>query len=64
MGRLIEIEGELVAPYDTDKAYHFYDGRTKAWLPKSQVEWYPSENNEFVGTMVIPEWLAEEKGLE
>lgn len=64
--RLIEIEGELVKPYDTEKAYHFYDGRNKAWLPKKLVEWHPSPRtgHPYLGTMVLPQWLAEERGIE
>lgn len=65
--RIIEIEGELVKPYDTEKAYHFYDGKTKAWLPKKLVEWHPAPRRpgyEHIGTMVLPAWLAEERGIE
>lgn len=64
--RLIEIEGELTKPYDTEKAYHFFDGKTKAWLPKKLVEWHPSPRNghPHLGTMVLPRWLAEERGIE
>lgn len=59
---IVEIEGELVKPFDTEKAYHFYDGKTTAWLPKSLVDWHPKKRN--FGTMVMPSWLAEERGLE
>lgn len=55
---LIDIAGELIAPRETEKAYHFYDGTTKVWLPKSQCEWDGEEK-----TMTMPEWLALEKGL-
>lgn len=61
---LVDVEGELVKPFDTAKAWRFYDGRTTAWLPKSQVEWHPKETHSKVGTMVIPRWLAEQEGLE
>lgn len=63
---LVDIEGELVPPYDTEKAYHFDFGGTKpAWLPKSQVEWHPTprEGYRYLGTMVVPRWLAEDKGM-
>jgi hypothetical protein len=59
---LVDVEGELVKPFETEKAWHFYDGRTTSWLPKSQVEWHPEKGN--AGTMVIPRWLAEQEGLE
>ncbi len=55
---LVDIAGELVPPYETEKAYHFYDGATKVWLPKSQCEWDKEEK-----IMVMPEWLALDKGL-
>lgn len=58
-----EIEGELTQPYESDKAYFFYDGKTKAWVPKSQVDWYPDRPDSFHGTMVMPKWLVKEKGF-
>lgn len=64
--RLIEIEGELVKPFETEFALSFYDGKTKAWLPKKLVTWHPEPRKDrpHLGTMVLPRWLAEEKGLE
>lgn len=64
----VEIEGELVKPYDTEKAYHFDFGDangTTAWLPKSLVDWHPTprEGHRYLGTMVLPRWLAEERGM-
>lgn len=61
--QLVDIAGELVPPYETEKAYRFYDGRVAVWLPKSQVEWDASDTNKYSGTMTMPEWLAEEKEL-
>lgn len=63
---IIEIEGELVKPFETEFAFHFYDGSTKAWLPKSQVDWHPSPREGYpnLGTMILPQWLANEKGIE
>ena len=55
---LCDIAGELVAPFETEKAWRFYDGNKLCWLPKSQCEWDPDSN-----VMVVPEWLAKEKGL-
>jgi hypothetical protein len=56
--KLVDIEGELVPPRETEKAYRFYDGRTTVWLPKSQCQW-----DEEAGTMTMDESLATEKGL-
>ncbi len=53
---LVDISGELQA--ETEKAYLLFDGTTKIWLPKSQVEW-----NDETKTMTMPEWMALEKGL-
>lgn len=63
--KFVEIVGELVVPYDTEKAWHFYDGSRNVWLAKSQVEWHPDSQKagEYNGTMVIPRWLAIDKGL-
>lgn len=58
MSDLVDITGELVAPFETEKAYRFYDGKTTCWLPKSQCEWDAE-----AGEMTMPEWLAEEKRL-
>jgi hypothetical protein len=55
---IINIAGQLVKPFQTEKAYHFYDGKTTCWLPKSQCQWDKDDK-----TMAMPEWLAMEKGL-
>jgi hypothetical protein len=55
---LVDIAGELVEPYETDKAYRFFDGSRTVWLPKSQCEWDADDK-----TMAMPEWLAKEKEL-
>ena len=55
---LVDIEGELIPPFKTEKAYHFYNGRVKVWLPKSLVEWDASSS-----TMTMPRGIADEKGL-
>ena len=55
---LVDIAGELVPPFETDKAYKFFDGAKVVWLPKSQVEWDETDR-----TMAMPEWLAKDKGL-
>lgn len=51
---LIEIAGEIIG--ETEKAYKFSDGKSEAWVPKSQVEWDPDAKE-----MTMPEWLAKEK---
>ena len=44
---------------ETPKAFCFIIGGEKVWLPKSQVEDIIETQQE----VVIPEWLAMEKGL-
>lgn len=53
---IVDIAGEIRA--ETERAWRFYDGKTYAWLPKSQCEWDKDS-----GTMAMPERLALEKGL-
>lgn len=60
---LVDIAGQLIRPFETEKAWFFFDGNTEVWLPKSQVEWDPSDRDPNVGTMTMPEWLALDKGL-
>lgn len=55
MSELVDIAGEIQG--ETEKAIRFFDGDRTVWLPKSQVE----INDD--GTVTMPEWLAEEKGL-
>lgn len=57
--RLVDIACEVIA--ETDKAFRIDDGDTRCWVPKSQVEWHEEKNG--FGTMVMPENLAQEKGL-
>lgn len=56
--KLTDISGELVPPFETEKAYRFYDGSTTEWIPKSQCEW-----DEETSTMTMPTWLAKERGF-
>ena len=51
----IEISGEK--HHETDVAILWFDGSKKVWIPKSQIE---DEGKDFI---LIPEWLALEKGL-
>jgi hypothetical protein len=54
--KLTDIDGEVYT--ETEKAYLFYDGAKKEWLPKSQCQW-----DETLQRMTMPEWLATDKGL-
>jgi hypothetical protein len=51
--KLIDIACEVRG--ETAAAYRLYDGKTTAWVPKSQVE----KNDD--GTVTMPEWLAKER---
>jgi hypothetical protein len=55
---LVDISGELVEPFETERAYRFFDGTRTVWLPKSQCEWDPDAK-----VMTMMEWLATEKEL-
>lgn len=53
-GAAIEVAGEVRR--ETDAAFLFFDGTREVWVPKSQV----TEGN---GGLIMPEWLAKDKGL-
>lgn len=60
--RHIEIACEVLR--ETDKAFHVSDGVREAWLPKSQVEHHKeTDPRKRSCVMVMPEWLAKDKGL-
>ena len=49
----------------TDRAVLIHDGAREAWIPRSQIEDPDSDDME-IGqhiTLMIPEWLAKDKGL-
>lgn len=49
----------------TDRAVLIHDGTREAWIPRSQIE-DPDPAELEIGstvTLLIPEWLANEKGL-
>ena len=48
---------------ETEKAYKVFDGDTEAWIPKSLIVLVSPTANVNVINIVIPEWLAEKKGL-
>jgi hypothetical protein len=53
---LCDVDG-LFLLHETGKAYLVDNGKTKAWLPKSMVEFDGRD------TFTMPDWLAVEKGL-
>ena len=57
---IIEIAGRTLR--DTAAAIRFDHGAAIAvWLPKSQLEDWPDVGED--GELLIPEWLASEKGM-
>jgi hypothetical protein len=52
---LVDVPCDIQA--QTEKAIQVSDGKTVAWLPRSQIE----INGD--GTVTMPEWLALERGL-
>ena len=58
----IEIACEVLR--ETGAAFHICDGVTTCWVPKSQVEHHPeTDPRKRSCVMVMPEWLARDKGL-
>lgn len=58
------VEISCIMKAETAKAYQITDDeKLLHWVPKSQVEWHPPEPGKRVGVMVMPEWLAKEKGF-
>lgn len=59
---LVDIACEVLR--ETGAAFHICDGVNTVWLPKSQVEHHPNDDpRKRASIMVMPEWLAKEKGL-
>jgi hypothetical protein len=58
---LVEVEGHIEA--ETDAAFLFDDGTTAHWLPKSKADFTPIRPGSDEGVMVIPRWLALDRGL-
>lgn len=56
----IEIAVEIRA--ESERAYLVFDGKTQAWVPKSQITDYCEEQG-VITSIFISEWLATEKGL-
>ena len=59
MEETVEVDMELI--YETEDAYLFSGGDEKYWIPKSLVHEKPEMGD--MGTVVIPEWLAIERGM-
>ena len=57
----VEIEGEVKR--ETDAAVLFYNGKTEAWVPKSQITDQSEDDDGNIESIFLPEWLALEKGL-
>ena len=58
MTKLIDIACEVKG--ETANAYRLFDGKTTAWLPKSQIEVHQEGKNVVA---VMPIWLAKERGF-
>jgi hypothetical protein len=56
---IIEIDGTTIR--ETEAAILFNDGELEEWLPKSQLEDWPDVGG--TGAVVMPEWLAKDKGF-
>jgi len=62
MSRYDPVEFCGTIKFKTEAAYLVYDGANDVWIPKSQV----LDSHQIKGDdweFVIPEWLAEEKGI-
>ena len=46
----------------TDKALLVFDGKTEAWVPKSQIN-DQCEEKGVITSIFITEWMAEQKGF-
>ena len=57
----VELEVELLA--ETPAALKISDGTMEVWVPKSQLESEVEQLDNGLIQIVIPEWLAREKGL-
>jgi hypothetical protein len=62
-GEPVEFEGCIVTK-ETPLALRVLVGDENVWIPKSQIlEGSELAEDEDRGTLIIPRWLAEEKGL-
>jgi len=70
-GEIVEIvfADEMLVLARTDKAIGLtdtedYDGDIALWIPISQIDGDVPERDDWIDSIRIPRWLAEEKGLE
>lgn len=59
--RHYEISCQIVE--ERERAVWIDDGHQRVWLPKSQVEIERADLPNKLDVVVVPEWLAKEKGL-
>ena len=57
------VELDLKQVHETDAAILVSDGITKNWVPKSKLEDDPEHLDNGLIRIVIPEWLAIDKGF-
>ena len=57
------IELDLQQLAETEKAIRVSDGTMAEWIPKSQLEDDPEHLDNGLVRIVIPEWLAQDKGF-
>lgn len=60
-GETIEIDVDILR--ETEAALLVSDGGRQVWLPKSQIENPDDLSPGDSGEIIVPVWLAEEKGL-
>lgn len=58
MADTVEVTADFVK--ETEKAVLVDDGDNKIWLPKSQIDYAINDNTI---ALVLPEWLAVDKGF-
>ena len=63
MGVVAEVEIACQVKHETDRAYLVDTGDGEHWIPKSQVSDYCADKDGVINSVFIPDWLAEEKGL-
>lgn len=56
-----EFDAELMN--ETEKAWLFDIGDEEYWIPKSIGQWNPSARDPSSGTIELPNWFAEDKGI-
>jgi len=57
------VELDLQKEAETAKAILLSDGINKTWIPKSQLEDEPENLQNGLVRIIIPEWLATDKGF-